>query len=622
MATMTVGDGKDYTTFDAAYAAASSGDIIELYRGPRGIGFYEASPTWTKGVHVVGVDRGIILIMGNAVFSEAASSYSFANLLLQNFQTQLGEITSTDFTFNSCVLDITQFIRWNNAGIVGTYRFFNCSIMCFSTAAGRYTLQVSNSGACSIQIFNCYLAGILSEGYATGPIGSFNANTQWILRNCHIVYESDTFYSNSTQTAKINYDYCQFPTANTAGGAGANNQIKTLDEMGLASISCGPACANDFRTLRASETPGTTTAGAIDLTALYTHDIDGRERPPTAAGYAIGCSYGYDLIENADWPAEADVRLATSYDNGARTGTLDLPAVADVRDGVAFDNATQTGTLEVKDITFAEEAARNIDPGIANVLLGTDYRHLDAPLTGTLPGGTQPTAPTISLASVGDGTATITVACDPADVVYIRYRVGLAGWSTFDITFSRTGPGTVTVSGLSNGVRYEFAGWTALGTLYSLPSNSVVATPSDGLCEAPIIQVADEITDLINLLDLCIDDIEAVRTYVNFERLERITSPQVWVQPTEIEIASETRGKDRNIFVVDVGIFGKATTDAESDELMNLAHQIYQGLRRQQYPNDKATMTIEMPTLYSPEYLAEFNLFASILTVRVHGVEG
>ncbi len=54
---------------------------------------------------------------------------------------------------------------------------------------------------------------------------------------------------------------------------------------------------------------------------------------------------GVDLVGTLNLPAEDDVRLGVSYDNGALVGLLDLPAEADVLTGVDFDNGTQTGTL-------------------------------------------------------------------------------------------------------------------------------------------------------------------------------------------------------------------------------------------------------------------------------------
>lgn len=77
---------------------------------------------------------------------------------------------------------------------------------------------------------------------------------------------------------------------------------------------------------------------------------------PAAADVKSGVAYGPGgsltgelAAGEPDYPAEADVRDGTEFDDGAKTGTLDLPAVGDVRAGVKFDGETKTGTLAVKD---------------------------------------------------------------------------------------------------------------------------------------------------------------------------------------------------------------------------------------------------------------------------------
>lgn len=84
----------------------------------------------------------------------------------------------------------------------------------------------------------------------------------------------------------------------------------------------------------------------------------------TFAGNARTGSY---VCPAPNFPANADVRLGVSFDNGGRTGTLDLPAQADVKIGTAFDNATKTGTY-----TGAE---RFTDVPTSNVVAGYDYRY-------------------------------------------------------------------------------------------------------------------------------------------------------------------------------------------------------------------------------------------------------
>jgi hypothetical protein len=78
-------------------------------------------------------------------------------------------------------------------------------------------------------------------------------------------------------------------------------------------------------------------------------------------------------------PVVGNVRSGTSYWlNGSNvTGTCAVPAASNVLSGVSVD--ATTGTFD--------EAARNTDPGIANVRSGTNYKIQNASLTGTMAAG-------------------------------------------------------------------------------------------------------------------------------------------------------------------------------------------------------------------------------------------
>jgi hypothetical protein len=88
-----------------------------------------------------------------------------------------------------------------------------------------------------------------------------------------------------------------------------------------------------------------------------------------------------DVRANYSDPAIANVRSGTAYKYEAnannKTGTCDVPSPSDVLLGVDVD--ATTGTFD--------EAARNVDPGVANVKLATDYKIQNVDLTGTLSGG-------------------------------------------------------------------------------------------------------------------------------------------------------------------------------------------------------------------------------------------
>jgi hypothetical protein len=72
-----------------------------------------------------------------------------------------------------------------------------------------------------------------------------------------------------------------------------------------------------------------------------------------------------------------------------------------------------------------------------------------------------------SALTAGDSQVTLHLtADDPADVLYARYRRsgGSDPWSAESVTFSRTGTGDIAVTGLGNGLTYEFSAYAKDGT--------------------------------------------------------------------------------------------------------------------------------------------------------------
>jgi hypothetical protein len=130
---------------------------------------------------------------------------------------------------------------------------------------------------------------------------------------------------------------------------------------------------------------------------------------------------------------------------------------------------------------------------------------------------------------------------------------------------------------------------------------------------APIVSAANSIVDEINNLSL---GVTAERVYVHRTRFERITDTTVWVQPVEEEITNESRKYDTNTYTIDVGIFARCADDSEVDTVMSLAHDIYCGLRRVQY-SEGSTLIVEKPTLFSPDFLDEKNLFGALMSVQI-----
>ena len=86
MATLTVGDGKTYSTLAAAYAAADAGDTIELYWGLNGANRYEAV-TFDKSMTIIGADPGIWLYTAAPRFQMVDGAIKFQDLMLEGLNT-------------------------------------------------------------------------------------------------------------------------------------------------------------------------------------------------------------------------------------------------------------------------------------------------------------------------------------------------------------------------------------------------------------------------------------------------------------------------------------------------------------------------------------------------------
>jgi hypothetical protein len=141
-----------------------------------------------------------------------------------------------------------------------------------------------------------------------------------------------------------------------------------------------------------------------------------------------------------------------------------------------------------------------------------------------------------------------------------------------------------------------------------------------------ILKATDYIVNKINTSTLSVN-IVAERVYIHLQRLEEIGDDvKIWVQPVEHNIEKANRRQDFNTYSIDIGVFGRCIKDQEVDQLVLLGEELYELLMRG-YFEDKneyegtedryIIQSVEVPTLYSPDYLIEKNMFASVLSVNV-----
>ena len=94
----------------------------------------------------------------------------------------------------------------------------------------------------------------------------------------------------------------------------------------------------------------------------------------------------------------------------------------------------------------------------------------------------EPDAPTLDGIAVSDGAVTLSfTAVSEADIIYARWKRNSPTypWQDRIETFKRTGSGDITVSGVSNGMEYEFSGQPFDGILYGDFSNTRFAMPDN-----------------------------------------------------------------------------------------------------------------------------------------------
>lgn len=136
---------------------------------------------------------------------------------------------------------------------------------------------------------------------------------------------------------------------------------------------------------------------------------------------------------------------------------------------------------------------------------------------------------------------------------------------------------------------------------------------------APILDAANEIVTAINEIEAL--SLNAERVYIHQERMGTLSDDiQTWVQPVSHEVETASRKQNQNNYEIDVVLIRKCLTDALIDEMIDVSYDLYTELKRYDCLGDYRMQIINMPTLYSPDYLEEKNLFACVLTVTLIGI--
>ena len=143
------------------------------------------------------------------------------------------------------------------------------------------------------------------------------------------------------------------------------------------------------------------------------------------------------------------------------------------------------------------------------------------------------------------------------------------------------------------------------------------------------IAIADAVVESLNAESFDLD-FKAERLYRPFFKLPEMASLKVSVVPRSIESEPASRETDFYDYAIDVAIQmrpgSEDSSDAkkiktEMDGLMDLVEAIDDHLRANVLPDSLAKWVKSAnDPIFSPEHLAEFNQFTSVLTVTYQGM--
>jgi hypothetical protein len=375
MAILTVGYGKTYSTIAAANSAASAGDTLQIFpKGIDGFGVYIENIGITNALNIVGV--GNIFWAGSPPLN--LSSHTSGTLYIENINiTWLANNTTWSSAgglwFNRCSINISanNSYLWPNNAAVPLFRITNSIV--FSSTTRNYPFLTY---AAITEFFNnTFVLDVTNSGRI------LYQEAAQVVRCANNIMLGTSANASSYETPGSANLKADFNIESAAIPVGANSISRTALTAGLAFATKTTAgWHRDFRTIKSYEVAGTTTIDGVDITALCPTDIDGRTRTT----WARGCSEGY-LIYDASLIPDPTVVLNTATTGGVQ-GRWTPATAAKYQSGETYgvDGNSETGTLEVKDLTFAEEAARNTDPGENNVRWQTTYKIINANKEGNV----------------------------------------------------------------------------------------------------------------------------------------------------------------------------------------------------------------------------------------------
>jgi hypothetical protein len=263
-----------------------------------------------------------------------------------------------------------------------------------------------------------------------------------------------------------------------------------------------------------------------------------------------------------------------------------------------------------------DEAARNTDPGQANVKDAVDYKIQDVDLTGSyVCPAISPGAPTLATVTAGDGQLTLAVTPATGEAATpIHAYVWQSGGSVTLSTENRTGAGDLVLTGLTNNTAYTVQAVHVSGDVVGKPSKAISARPTDG-SEGKLSQLIDAVYDIIDGAAFS-ETVTAVKEYPPPFDVFRMQTIHAYVTGRDDPFEIDSRDEDKLNYTIDIQVF--RATDRQSDVDLNPISKIVEEMRVMFRQNNIVEDTEWLSTQslpYEEDEGVKFRLIGKLLTL-------
>jgi len=176
--------GAQYSTLDAAYAAASPGDTLML-QGSNTV--YNFTGQWNKALVIIGTglypdkDNAINVKIGSFQFAAAGSGAKFYGVVFQSVVQAANLVSGLNLYFEACQFNSYVDVNWDQ----GTWTFVNCLF----DYDNWYNVNISSS---TINVAGLEFRNCVFDGYITG---NNNPGIPWLFDHCLFLSSTASAFS-------------------------------------------------------------------------------------------------------------------------------------------------------------------------------------------------------------------------------------------------------------------------------------------------------------------------------------------------------------------------------------------------------------------------------------------